>query len=220
MTELNMQTVRDTVIDYVSDGNTVPDGMSAEAYTEAQYDMDTLCDELYEACEAAGCGPDELDPDEFVGLLEKHDTGSVVTVDMIMTENARRFGFGVSARKTVTINKATYYKDTDAYVRLNLYINEAVYGKPGVMLDIRLSNLADVFTDDPDLNNEFREAKAKGDNEQFHSVLCVGDDFIDLSDVCSDFDEIDEPEIDVPWYHDGKRDLVTIPIEIVKDNRI
>ena len=219
MTELNMQTVRDTVIDYVSNGNAVPDGMSAEAYTEAQYDMDTLCDELYEACEAENCGPDELDSDEFVGLLEKHDTGSVVTVDIIKTENARTFGFGVSARKTATINTATYYKDTDTYVRVNLYINDAIYGKPGVLLDILLSNLADVYTDDPGLNEKYRELKAKGNDEPFHSVLCVGDDFIDLSDTCPGFDDIAEPEIDVPWYHDGRVTVATLPMAIVEDHR-
>ncbi len=220
MTELNMQTVRDTVIDYVSNGNTVPTGMSAEAYTEAQYDMDTLCDDLYDACEAAGVGPDELDADEFVGLLEKHDTGAVVEVDIMHTARARQFGFGISAVLTDDIDTGAFYDPADDYVRLNMYINKAMYGEPGHVLQGRVSAFAEGFTDDRELNKVFLRASAKGSEEPFHAFLEVGSGYFDLTDECVYFDDIAEPEMDVMWYHDGKREIVTIPIEIVEDDRL
>lgn len=220
MTELNMQTVRDTVIDYVSNGNTVPDNMSAEEYADAMWDMDSLCNEMYDVCEAAGVGPDGLDEDEFIDLLEKHDTGEIVEVEIMRTQMQKTFDLGVSARKTDTISTPRYYKDTDEYVRMNLYINAAIYGKPGVMLDFRLSNLVDVYTDDSELNEAFKEEEEKGDKELEHSVLCVGDDFIDLTAGLVDFEDIAEPEMDVMWYHNGKCEVVTLPIEIIKDTRI
>lgn len=223
MTELNMATVRDTVIDYVSNGNTVPNGMSAEAYTEAQYDMDTLCDELYDACEAAGVGPDELDADEFIGLLEKHDTGAVVEVDIMHTARARQFGFGISAVLTEDIDTGAFYDSADDYVRLNLYINKAKYGEPGHVLQGRVSAYSEGFTDIRELNRvflSFLRASTKGSGEPFHAFLEVGGGYFDLTDDCVYFDDIAEPEMDVMWYHDGIREVVTIPIEMVEDNRL
>lgn len=219
MSELNMRVVRDAVIDYVANGLTVPDNMSAESYAEAMYDMDTLCDQLYSACESAGVGPDKLDGDEFLQLLEQNDTGDVVEVDLMNTDKQRGFAHGVGACKSSKIDADSFYTDIDAFVRLRLYINKAIYGKPGVMFDIRLSRLADAFTEDAELNQAFKDAAAMGSEEPFHSVLCVGDDFFDLSDTLPGFDYIEEPKMMVAWYHNGIKEFVAIPIAVVMDAR-
>lgn len=219
MSELNMRVVRDAVVDYVANGLTVPDHMSAESYAEATYDMDTLCDQLYSACEVAGVGPADLDGDEFLQLLEQNDTGTTVEVDLMNTAKQRGFAHGVGACKSASIDAGNFYTDIDAFVRLRLYINKAIYGNPGIILDVRLSKLADVYTDDAELNQSFKDAAAMGTQEPFHSVLAVGDDFFDLSDTQPGFDDIEEPEMRVAWYHNGIKEFVAIPIAVVLDAR-
>lgn len=209
MAEINNTIIREAIVDYVSNGNTVPDGMDMDAYVDATYDMDKLTDLIREACEDEDIAPVNLDPDVWVELLSSCDVGDMVRVDLFDTEDGRRFNVGYKAVETEDVeNSDEFYVDTDRWLRVVLYVNQAMYGYTGRVIQSTLAALADNFAKDVKDHSRMRN------DRQYRSLLITDEGFLDLTTNPLGFDGISEPALDCTWYHDGKHELVKIPMVI------
>lgn len=214
MAEINNATIRAAIVDYVSNGNTVPDGMDVNAYVDATYDMDKLIDSMRSACEDEDIAPADLDPDVFVELLSDADVGVQVEADFYLTEQARTFGFGYRAvESSYVFNDDAFYAPSDSHFRATLYINEATFGKVGNIYTRKLKALADAFADGPD-----EYARMRADDHE-HSFLETDCGLIDLTTNPNGFYEIDGTVLSCMWYFDGERAMMDIPMVITEDNR-
>lgn len=214
MSEINATTIRNAVVDYVSNGNTVPEHMDVDTYVDAVYDMDKLIELVFSACADEDVSPAYLDPDVWVELLSSCDVGDIIRVDFCETDNARRFRAGYRAVLTDDVkNSDEYYNPSDRWVRAELYVNQSLYGCVGPLIQSRLSSLADNFAknlqDYEDMHKDVR----------FRSLICMDDGFLDLTMRPLSFDSLSEPYIECDWYRHGDHDTATIPMVIVEDHR-
>lgn len=218
MSYFTMDDVRNTVISYLDNSNVVPEDMDTDQYAEATYYMDGLCSAIYQHCLFASTTPDELDSDVFVSLMEQYDAGQTVSVDIMLTSQARDFGFGMAVRPLNYIGP-DYHEDTDSYIWVNLHLNRKKYGEAYGVNDLKLEDFADCW----DSGKAFRRDLKKrfGDAEHHYaSMQSVEHGYLDLTARLDDVFDISAPSLPAVWYHDSRRDLVDIPIHVIKDRRI
>lgn len=214
--EVNNATVREVITDYVSDSIATPLDIDIDDYLENSYDMDTLVTEMRDACEHEGVGPDELDSDVFVGLLEKYSIASECEIDVVLDDLSRRFGLGYKAFLTSDAKESKHeYKPVDSWFRAYLFIDEDdKYGAVLGSLQGRVSSLAEAFAKDYVTYDEMRNSE-----KRMHSFLATKNGVLDLTPTWKNFDDIDEPELTCIWYSAKGPERVQIPMVIVEDNR-
>ena len=172
MAEINNAIIREVVVDYVSNGNTVPDSMDVDTYVDATYDMDKLTELIREACEDEDIAPANLDPNVWIELLSICDAGEEVRVDLFETEQSRTFGFGYRAMESEYIEDSdSYYMPADRWLRATLYVNQSTFGYVGRVLQDRLFRLADSFANNPEDYEKMRN------DDMFRSLLITDEGF-------------------------------------------
>ena len=214
--DLDTNDMHDAVIAYLLRCHQYPSDMDMDDYAEARYDLDGVYHDLDIICEDHEMDLGDLDDDILGGVLERHDVGRTLAVDIMLTGLARQFGFGIAAR-TCDVVGPQYHEFDDSYIIVNLHINTKKYGQLGDMYDMRPSSLADTWAGDK-LQNELQQNA--NESEKCSSMLDVGSGFLDLTGRIKDIFDVKAPTLPVMWYHDGTREPVELPIHVVKDRLI
>ena len=216
--DLDTNDMHDVVIAYLLRCHQYPSDMDMDDYAEARYDLDGVYHDLDIICEDHELEIGDLDDDILAGVLEQHDVGQTLAVDIMLTGQGRQFGLGIAAR-TMDVVGPNYHDDDDSYIIVDLHLNTAKYGVASNIIDIHPYELADSWADEKELKQELLKQK---DDEpaQYESMLLVASGYLDLTSRIKDIFDVKAPTLPVMWYHDGTREPVELPIHVVKDRLI